>query len=370
MLMRWPLGDYNQLLPVLAFSLANPSDNKPHQQAARSMYLEYFRHAVKLDVMVRQDANSDFAQLVNEVRDRTLTEDHANDLNSRCVTNPAYDASDMHDGSLVGIMASNDDRSAFNDVMAYRKTSPAEPGYCLHANIMARDGSALSDPELEFLHTVGDGFTEHIPFRLFVSRGSPVMLTQNVAVRGGVANGSRGTIVGFVWPIGYDPSQEPVQEYCIPGTTNVLGYFRVPTHMPERILIYIPEGTFEPFAGLEPFVWPLQYLIRKDVKTNLRIVNGGVKLRRTFKVDAPAMVVAFGVTVYKSQGSTFDNVYINLTAARTLALEQFVIISRVRTLASVHMAKPVTVAHLRTAKPAYLTVELLRIDALAQATEV
>jgi len=366
-------GDFNQLPPVLARSLASQSNNRGGAAAdaasvsGRQIWVSYFTKAVVLKEMMRQDGASAFADLINAVRDRHVTEEQLDLLNSK-VIDPATHAlpATAPDRPLVGVFRTNAKRSAYNDVVTYsRAESPEHAGFVLEAIITRSSGDTFTDEALAALLLVGDGNTEHTPLRTFCCLHDRVLINNNIGVPAGIANGTLGYIVGFVWPEGTDVEAFPIQAYEIPSL-DLCGYFRVPPFLPLRVLVYCPNADFEAPEGMPDKVWPLDLVRDKDVVAKHRQTTAGSGFKMKLKVSQFPFIKAFGVTQYKAQGQTLDNMLLHTLDGSPR--EQFVMISRLRSLEGLHLIEPASLAALSTKLDVSIAEELVRLDVLAENT--
>ncbi|KAK3925310.1 ATP-dependent DNA helicase [Frankliniella fusca] len=121
-----------------------------------------------------------------------------------------------------------------------------------------------------------------LPRSLYLSIGCRVMLKRNLWVEGGLVNGSLGTVIDIVYKSSADK-------------------------------------------------YPLAVIVKFDCYHGPVLANGGVPiLRYSTRVMFP-LVLAYSVTIYKSQGLTLPKVVLHLISKEMAAGEFYVALSRVRT---------------------------------------
>ncbi len=133
------------------------------------------------------------------------------------------------------------------------------------------------------------------------------MLTWNLWIESGLANGSIGIVTDIIWATGQDPS----------------------VTMPSVLLVRFDKYYGPDFPGCGPKVIPIYPVTRPF---NFK----GVACSRT---QFP-LRLAYAITVHKSQGLTLNKVVLNLKRKDSTAGLSYVAISRVKALHSIMFETP------------------------------
>jgi hypothetical protein len=164
--------------------------------------------------------------------------------------------------------------------------------------------------------------------QLDVTVGTPVMVTHNINVARGVANGSLGTVVGYAWARGDQSDRLTI----IPEDATPVHALRAPRLKVQNpldlhaLLVYLPNSRFPPFEGLPPKVWPV---FRRDYhSSDLNFTDASLS---GIAIKQFPVVLAYAITGHKSQGLTLAKVTVG-SYESTSAQWRYVVHSRVRCL--------------------------------------
>jgi hypothetical protein len=185
------------------------------------------------------------------------------------------------------------------------------------------------------------------PFQnhLLIVTGMPVSVTQNISVpRHGVANGTEGVVVGIV-----HRSDTAITRSFL-RISNIGSNFqrRVPvdvaSQLAECILVKIKDATFR-FGGLPQGVFPI-FPVNTVKKVTLAASGQSAKV----KFEGFPLTPMFACTGHKTQAKTMDS----LTLGDTKGAKSgwlYVVLSRTRTLNTIHLMKAITGQDLVKAGP-------------------
>ena len=218
----------------------------------------------------------------------------------------------LHDGGL--------DREQWQ-LLCTRRTRPDDPAIVNLPRLYANAADVLAY-NLERLHRVcpdaavvraehSDGTAAKaatdlaggLPAQTYLGTGATVMLTANLAVQLGLVNGARGTVVAVVYA---------------PGTA--------PPALPVSVVV-----RFEGYTGPSLTAWPGCVPI-VPLKRTWTDHDGTTRWR----IQIP-LVLAWAVTIHKSQGMSLDGAALDAGEKEFAAGLTFVGVSRVRTLAGLHL---------------------------------
>jgi hypothetical protein len=220
----------------------------------------------------------------------------------------------------------------------------------------------LSDRERMYLDTLPDSSFKRTPMGFFLYHGANALVTQNLGVRYGVANGTRGIVVGWQFPFNTtfnDFCYHGVQA-CLPSApvecvyvqvTNVRLKTRAPNQpagLPENV-ICLPRIAVQVD---DPVALPANVSSRKSVRLTIK----QVPLRQ-----------AIVLTTYSIQGVQFPNYIIAETAPKSM----YVQMSRgTEGIASFTLRRHLDKAFAKAASPsAALAAEMTRLQDLHETTK-
>jgi ATP-dependent exoDNAse (exonuclease V) alpha subunit len=142
--------------------------------------------------------------------------------------------------------------------------------------------------------------TKHLPHRIEICLGMPVMVTLNLATEADLANGSRGVIHDIV----LDPRENT-------DGTDVDENGIVRLRYPPAMIIFRPfHFEFEPFPGFEPGLIPL-FPSEDHFNINYRHDPHTKVFRRQYPLCA-----AYAFTDHKGQGQTMPYVIVDIAPTK------------------------------------------------------
>jgi len=186
-----------------------------------------------------------------------------------------------------------------------------------------------------------------------LSLGMKVVLTVNICVPDGLANGAQGTLRQIV----YD--KDSVDLSSQRGKIIVL---KCP---PKYVVIELFDKSPGSYEGLPPNHVPIYPLKRGCVYTFWR--HDGSKIQRNFQRWQLPLAPAFAFTDYKCQGQTLKKVIVDL-ANDNGNISTYVMLSRVQKLENLLILRPFKESVLETQLSPALEAEFKRLDECAEKT--
>ncbi|SMY29094.1 unnamed protein product [Zymoseptoria tritici ST99CH_1A5] len=268
------VGDFFQLPPVAATPLFSTGRLTTEELNGAECYRSLDR-TLRLTQLVRQ-AGTDpesvaFKAALQGLRNGEVTEEHYTTLSCRVFTdNPGELEAFSKALRLFGT------RKAVADYNTASLRATKRPIIAIVARHDKRSSIKLPDDDFG-----------GIPAILCLSIGSQVMLTENIWTEAGLVNGSRGSIYDITWD---------------PETTNPR------ETLPLCLVVYFPGYEGPAIPGLPPKVVPI-YTSRRTLATESENYSA---TREHWREQFP-IVLAYAITVHKSQGMTLDAVVIDPT---------------------------------------------------------
>jgi ATP-dependent DNA helicase PIF1 len=276
-------GDLYQLPPVV---------NSTEREAFRSLYeTPYFYSAaafaplkmefVELEKVYRQH-DQDFIDLLNAIRNNSITVHGLQQLNRRCIPNFEPPPDEMY----VYLTTTNDMAGRINDERLARLDTPL---YHLIAEIEGNFGD-------EYLPTKTD---------LQVKVGAQIMMLNN-----------------------------DLEERWVNGTVGQIIEVRAG---PEPLIVAeLTDGTV---VEITPFTWEIFRFFVESGQLHSEIVG---------RFKQYPLMLAWAVTIHKSQGKTFDRVVIDLGRGTFAHGQTYVALSRCTTLEGLVLKQPLLKRHVLT----------------------
>ncbi len=281
-------GDLYQLPPVVTNKerdIFSQHYKTPYFFSAHC-FTESTLHIIQLDTVFRQK-DEQFVQLLNAVRDNTLSDYGLNYLNQRY--DPDFEAKD----DIVYIYLTTTNRRATEVNQS-------------HLDALESDNS-VSHGEIK-----GDFSNEYLPtdIDLEYKVGAQIMLLNNDSFKRWV-NGTIGVIEGE----GIDEDDEP--------------YIR----------IFLPQRNKR--IRLKAHTWEMY---------DFKIENNKIVSEPVGSFTQYPFRMAWAVTIHKSQGKTFDNVVLDLDRGAFASGQLYVALSRCTTLEGLVLKQPVRYRDIRSDK--------------------
>ncbi len=276
------IGDLYQLPPVVASEekmLFRTLYASPYFFSARvfeGLDIEF----VELGKVYRQQ-DARFIDLLNAIRNRTVTEDELETLNSRL--DPDFEP--RADEYYIHLTSTNNLAEKYNDEQMKK----------LKGRTWTAEGLIEGDFGKEYLPTAVE---------LKLRKNAQVMLLNNDA-RGRWINGSIGRVTGF----GQDPGDVPV------------------------VKVRLDDGRR---VEVTPFRWEIFRFFLTDGKLQSEPVGMFTQF---------PLKLAFAVTIHKSQGKTFDRVVIDVGKGIFAPGQLYVALSRCTSLEGIVLRKPLRKQH-------------------------
>jgi len=383
-------GDHSQLKPVRRAPLYKQPDdptNERHMAGYRLYRKVCSRNTICLGRIMRSKS-PEYIELQENVRAGNWSKATLDTLNSRynaplnlrdytqdsdedpeagyCPTVVINNATrqtlyEVHMASISdGLDARGDDRP----ILLMADVSASSPARKKKTNKMPRTSSCpnLSNRERMYLDTLPDSAFKRTPIGFFLYHGANVLVTQNLGVQYGVANGTRGIVVGWQFPPNttFDDFCYHGVQACLPSApvdcvyvqvTNVRLKKRAPNQPPglPANVICLPRITVQVD---DPVALPANVSHRKSIRLKIK----QVPLRQ-----------AIVLTTYSIQGVQFSKYIIAETAPKSM----YVQMSRgTEGVASFTLRRHLDKAFAKAASPsAALAAEMSRLKSLHETTK-
>jgi ATP-dependent exoDNAse (exonuclease V) alpha subunit len=279
------IGDLYQLPPVVTGA---------ERTAFNSLYqTPYFYSAKVFDSLdmefvelekIYRQHDEEFISILNAIRNNTVTEEQLELLNRRCL--PEFEP--PPDSFYLHLTTTNK----------------------LADEINARQLARLRSPLYVFTATIkGEFREEYIPTAadLQVKAGAQIMMVNNDA-DGRWVNGSIGKIMDFV--------QDRRGNYVI--------------------VVELSDGAV---VEVTPYTWEIFKLLVEDEQLKSEVIG---------RFTQYPLMLAWAVTIHKSQGKTFDKVIIDIGRGAFAHGQTYVALSRCTTLDGIVLKKPILKKHIWT----------------------
>jgi hypothetical protein len=379
------VGDFFQLPPVASTALYAPTklnDAKTVAQCAGSKKAALvvagdrlwaqLNAVVLLRQTVRQQSDAELAQLLAAVREGNVGAAQRERLNSRLVAK--LPASDRPGPNALVVVPTNAQRAALNEAAVADAAASGVTVHKLVADLRIK-GFRPSPDELRALVALNDTDLDGLPPVLFAFEGMRAMVTANVDVAAGVANGTQVVVERLVYAEGVAFTPLP----CTLAGRSVT--VSVPSAPPLYLLVRVLD------AGLAAALqWPDDVLPAGTYPLKLHECSPTVRLPRRLKSVAVAVrqfacVPLYGVTGHKVQGQTCrDGLVVGSfttparddgkrTASGIPSQWAYVVLSRVPSLHRLWLLEELSEATAQRTKPdARLLAEMRRLHALHERT--
>ena len=199
----------------------------------------------------------------------------------------------------------NHERVEINQKILGHISKNQVPLYLFRAQIHLSKKTPLSKPQWKglcqkFYQHMVDSETERYPPSLVVFSGCPVMVTQNVAVASGVANGTKGKISRFCWQDGTTFVEKDVK------VNSVLMKVKIPSLLPISIIVRVDDSLpFYPPPSPESFPLEREFpIVERRASIQVRHPAQGSKSKVSISLSQFPLVPRFALTCHKVQGDT------------------------------------------------------------------
>ena len=304
-------GDFHQFPPVgnpsAALYCNRPDTDGQHALKGRAIFQEYNNVVILREQMRVTDET--WSGILSRLRVGECTKEDMDEVQKLVLTNPRCDIPDFPtapwcDATLIT------PRNATKDLW----NSAALEGHCRrsgnHKYIISAEDTVRETGEVPDMKTklaiagLKDDATKNLKMRTELAVGMKAMVVLNIATEADVANGTRGTVEGFV----LDPrenSTTPDDEGCIH-----LQY-------PPPVIYFKPEmQTTTVFEGVPEGIIPISPSM---VRFNVDVEGAKVKMERR----QLAIVPGYAFTDYKSQGQTMEYVIVDISKPPSGSLSPF-----------------------------------------------
>lgn len=346
-------GDFYQLPPVRDSPLyVAPKVGDGEEVIAGYELWRKFQTVVILRENMRQRLDPSFHSTLEAVRSGRWDDELIHKLNSR-----VRSLSEVVDKFTPIVVQTNKERMRFNGTMIQecarylsRENSPIR----IPAIFTVPKGS-LSDSIKRKLFGLSDDRLQRLPPFLDVFTGMPVMVTQNICVPFGVANGT----LGIVWGVDTTSFSRRLKgknmEYRLPGGMPKVVFVKILGKEPNQINPILPELPGDVFPVL-PF----------DISTKVRFCPKDPPM--TVSMKQFPLVPAFSLTAYKVQGLSLDGIVVGSMRIQGYvppAMSFYVMLSRAKTIQNLFLLEPLDIATMKHYTPSPLLLqEVKRLESL------
>jgi PIF1-like helicase len=304
-------GDFHQFPPVGNASAAlycdRPDTDDVHALKGRSIFLEYDHVVVLREQMRCMDAI--WTGILSRLRVGDCTEDDIGEVQKLVLTNAACDIPDFTTSpwcDAILITPRNATKDLWNSAAVERHCRMSgNRKYIISAEDTIKDTGLTPDKRTMLeIASLKDETTRNLKRRVELAVGMRAMVILNIATEADLANGTRGTVQGFVL--------DPREERAVPDEKG-----HVHLRYPPPVIYFKPDTkTNVVFEGIPPGIIPISPSTHGFSVT----VNGEkVKIERS----QLAVVPAYAFTDYKSQGQTMEYVIVDISRPPSGCLSPF-----------------------------------------------
>jgi len=304
-------GDFHQFPPVGNASAAlycdRPETDDAHALKGRSNFLEYDRVVILREQMrITDDV---WTGILSRLRVGECTENDIKEVQKLVLTNPDCEIPDFStapwcDATLI--TPRNATKDLWNSAALERHCRMSgNRKYIIAAEDTMKETGDPPDMKTKVaIAGLKDDVTKNLKMRVELAVGMKAMVVLNISTEADLANGTRGTVQGFV----LDPREERV----IPDQEG-----HIHLRYPPPVIYFKPDiQTNAVFEGVPEGIIPISpSTMRFSVDTE----GGKVKMERR----QLAIVPAYAFTDYKSQGQTMEYVIVDISKPPTGLLSPF-----------------------------------------------
>ncbi|KAJ5198759.1 uncharacterized protein N7498_007876 [Penicillium cinerascens] len=340
------MGDFYQFPPVQGQPLWKPPRNETEQDG--KLIWNQFKQVIILDEQMRQAEDLPYRNILTRARTATLTHDDILVLNSKAIT--SLDDPRLH--ATTAVVKLNALRHIINRFQIERFARSKRQRILIFPALHTRTrSSAPTDLTLHADDLLGlpeQGAKIPFPGLILYTLSMPTMLLTNICTPAGLVNGATGEAVGVV----VDPDADfheldELYTFC--------------TKPPACLLFKPSRSKSISLPSLSENVLPIFPL-------EASITVKGFSVRRRQVPICPA----FCLTDYKIQGTTLESAILDLKNDRKIRGQDahrrfcstYVQLSRLRSLAGLHLLQPIEMSDLQHAPDPQLLGEMQRLRAL------
>ena len=304
-------GDFHQFPPVgnpsAALYCERPDTDNVHALKGRSIFLEY-DHVVILREQMRV-SDDVWTGILSRLRVGECTEDDIKEVRKLVLTNPDCDTPDFKtapwcDATLI--TPRNATKDLWNAAALEKHCwTSGNRRYVVSAEDTIKDTGET--PNKKTKHAIAglkDEATRNLKMRVELAVGMKAMVVLNIATEADLANGTRGTVKGFVL--------DPRQDHTTPDNKGTI-------HLkyPPPVIYFQPDlRTNTVFEGIPNGIIPISPSM---VRFSVNVDGEKAKLERR----QLAIVPGYAFTDYKAQGQTMECVIVDISRPPSGSLSPF-----------------------------------------------
>lgn len=298
------------------------------------------KNVVVLKETMRYKDDPFYGSIMGRLRMGTSSEQDWQVLNRRVLTGDSLQQlRSSSQGKVPLVVKGNELRHALNwqSVGSVSRSTGITPVVCV-ANMQPIRGTPFTATEIKALLRTGDQKSYNLAALLPILPGMPIRITQNIAVKIGIANGTEGTLVGVKFPEGTTFKYSEcfgVRALLSSNLPNV-AFVDTPhlcSRLPNRFQCVPPQ-----FPDSTIPLYPVESAPFSSPKN--------LENRAMMKMTQLPFVPAFASTSYKVQGMTTDGIvafpFLKGSPGRPSAAALYVVLSRVRRLRDVFLVRSIT----------------------------
>jgi hypothetical protein len=374
-------GDHSQLKPVRKAPLYKKPDDTSNEKhmAGYRLYRDICnRNTICLDRVMRSK-NPEYIKLQENVRAGNWSKATLDTLNSRHNADLGSSSQDSDKDPEADycptVVINNDTRQALYEVHmasisdklnARNDDRPivlmAEMSVSSPARNKKKRKRDLSNRELKYLDTLPDSAFKRTPVGFFLYYGANALVTQNLGVQYGIANGTRGIIVGWQFP-----PNTTFKNVCYHGVKA-----RMPSAPVECVYVQVTNVRLKRRAPNQPVNLPVNTICLPRVAVQVDdpvVLPANLSHRKNVRLKLTQIPLrqAIVLTTYSIQSVQFSKYIIAETAPKSM----YVQMSRgTEGVASFTLRRPLDKNFAKAASPsAALAAEMTRLQDLHKATK-
>jgi hypothetical protein len=353
-------GDFHQFPPVgnpsAALYCDRPETDDAHALKGRSIFMEY-DHVVILREQMRI-TDDVWTGILSRLRVGECTENDIKEVQKLVLTDPACEIPDFStspwcDATLI--TPRNATKDLWNSAALERHCrATGNRKYIISAEDTNKETGGVPDQRTKLaIAGLKDEATKNLKMRVELAVGMRAMVVLNIATEADLANGTRGTVQGFVL--------DPREEHASP---NEEGHIHL--QYPPPVIYFQPDiETNTVFEGVADGIIPISPSL---MRFSVEVDGHKVKLERR----QLGIVPAYAFTDYKSQGQTMEYVIVDISKPPTGSLSPFsvyVALSRSRGRRTIRILRDFDPALLMHHPSEDLRKDMVRLERLDERTK-